>query len=255
MTAKAFPREAGTVVIGGGTGGCAFTNMLATHSSDDVLLIEAGPDYGRQSSGRWPADILDAKAIPLSHDWELEGTGSAGHIRDLPRARVIGGCSSHNGCTISRSARADYDDWARQGNPGWEAAAVEPLLDWAHRRFRVSRYRMADLTTAQAAFVRAGIDSGLPFADDLDDIEAGVGIGPMPVNIVECVRWNASFAFLDPVRELPHVRVVVMPRCGGSSSSTIARWACRSSRPMAGRRPCAQTVSLSRRAPTIPRRC
>src|ERR1700761_5755418 len=87
------------------------------------------------------------------------------------------------------------------GNPGGDAGTVEPLLDWAHDRFRVRRYRMAELTVAQAAFVRAGVHTGLPFADDLDDLEAGPGIGPMPVNIAGGVRWNAAFAFLDPVRD------------------------------------------------------
>lgn len=207
MSTSGLPTEVDTIVIGAGTGGCGFTNILATHSGDDILVLEAGPDYGQRDSGTWPADVLDAKSVPLSHDWFLEGWGSAGHTRDLPRAKVVGGCSSHNGCTISRGARYDYDEWARGGNPGWEAETVEPLLDWGHRLFRTRRYTMGELTVAQAAFVRAGIDSGLPFADDLDDLEAAAGIGPMPVNIVDGVRWNASFAFLDPIRDRPHVTI------------------------------------------------
>ena len=119
---------------------------------------------------------------------------------DLPRARILGGCSSHNGCTASVGARADYDDWAAQGNAGWASADVEPLLRLGPGRFRVRRYAMDELTSPQAAFVRAGLAAGLPFADDLDDIDAGPGIGPMPANIVDGVRWNAAFAFLDPVR-------------------------------------------------------
>lgn len=193
--------EVDTIVVGAGTGGAAFTGVLAAHSSESVLLLESGPDYGAFTGGGWPADLLDAKAIPLSHDWGLVGEAAPGRTLDLPRARVLGGCSAHNGCTASVSARADYDDWARRGNPGWEAATVQPLLDWAHSRFRVRRYRMDELTSAQEAFVRGGLAVGLPYADDLDDIEAGVGIGPMPVNIVDGVRWNAGFAFLDPVRQ------------------------------------------------------
>ena len=69
-----------------------------------------------------------------------------------------------------------------------------------HECFRVRRYRMDELTIAQQAFVSAGVKAGLPFADDLDDLDAAAGIGPMPVNIVDGVRWNAAFAFLDPVR-------------------------------------------------------
>jgi choline dehydrogenase len=202
-----LPASADTVVIGAGPGGAALTGVLARHGSGSVLLIEAGPDYGPYAAGRWPADMLDARVIPLSHDWDLRTAGPPGGELDLPRARIIGGCSSHNGCTASLSARADYDDWAARGNPGWASADVEPLLNWAHRRFRVRRYAMDELTTPQAAFVRAGQAAGLPFADDLDELGAAAGIGPMPVNIAGGVRWNAAFAFLDPVRAEPRLHI------------------------------------------------
>ncbi|MBV9793403.1 MAG: GMC family oxidoreductase [Actinobacteria bacterium] len=205
MTQAPLSDETGTVVIGAGTGGAAFAGLLARHSDEPILLLDAGPDYGPFDPARWPGDMLDAKSIPLSHDWGL--VSAPPQRLDLPRARIVGGCSAHNGCTISRSARADYDGWAAAGNPGWDAATVEPLLDWAHERFRVRRYRMDELTVAQAAFVNAGVRTGLPFADDLDDLAAGPGIGPMPVNIVDGVRWNAAFAFLDPVRDRPGLRI------------------------------------------------
>ena len=202
-----LPREVETIVVGAGTGGTAFAGLWCTHSTESVLVVEAGPDYGRFEDGRWPADLLDATSIPLSHDWDLTGTSAPGDTLDLPRARVVGGCSAHNGCTASLGAREDYDEWCRLGNAGWDAETVEPLLSWAHDRFRVRRYRMDELTSAQAAFVRAGEHLGLPFADDLDDLDAAVGIGPMPVNIADGMRWNAALAFLDPVRGRPGLTV------------------------------------------------
>jgi choline dehydrogenase len=206
MSATSLPTEAGIVVVGGGPGGAACAAVLAELATDSVVLLEAGPDYGLRRAGRWPADVLDAASIPLSHDWGLRDINGAGV--DLPRAKVLGGCSSHNGCTASLGARADYDDWAARGNPGWESNSVEPLLNWVHERFRVRRYEMTELTPPQAAFVDAGLHAGLPFADDLDDLDAGVGIGPMPVNIVAGVRWNAAFAFLDPIRDRPNLKIV-----------------------------------------------
>jgi choline dehydrogenase len=214
--ATALPSEADTIVIGAGTGGAALTGVLAENSTDSILLLEAGPDYGPYAAGHWPADLLSAKSIPLSHDWDLSTDASSGRALDLPRARVVGGCSAHNGCTASLSAREDYDDWHARGNPGWDATTVEPLLHFVHDRFRVRRYTMGELTTAQVAFVEAGLRSGLPFADDLDDLAAGVGIGPMPVNVVDGVRWNASFAFLDPVRDRAHLTIG-----GGSAVSRL----------------------------------
>ena len=204
MTHGRLPQDTGTIVVGGGTAGAVVASVLARHRDEPVLLLEAGPDYGPRSSGHWPADLLDARAIPPSHDWGLESDGSG---LDLPRARVIGGCSAHNGCTASVGARADYDEWAAAGNPGWSAADVEPLLDWVRRRFRVRAYSTQELTPPQAAFVAAGMSTGLPLASDLDRLEAGPGIGPMTANIFGGVRWNSSFAFLDPARAQPGLRV------------------------------------------------
>ncbi|WP_022891342.1 GMC family oxidoreductase [Agromyces subbeticus] len=201
-----LPTYVDTLVIGGGTGGASFAGTLAAGSDESVLLVEAGPDYGPFSDGAWPVDMLDGRSIPLSHDYTLHTTRTAGEgVLDLPRARILGGCSAHNGCTASVSARYDYDEWAAFGNPGWSAAEVEPLLESVRERFRVRRYTMDELTPPQRAFVNAGLAAGLPFADDLDDIEAAEGIGPMPVNISDGVRWNSAFVFLDPVRDRPNL--------------------------------------------------
>ncbi|NEM90873.1 GMC family oxidoreductase [Galbitalea soli] len=205
-----LPDSVDTVVIGGGTGGAAFAATFAAHSDGTVLLIEAGPDYGARIDGNWPADMLDARSIPLSHDYELHTASTVGDSRlDLPRARILGGCSAHNGCTASLGARFDYDEWATQGNPGWTADEVEPLLEWVRDRFQVRRYTMDDLTPPQRAFVEAGILAGLPFADDLDDLAAAEGIGPMPVNVTaDGVRFNSAFAFIDAVRERPNFSIL-----------------------------------------------
>jgi len=209
QSSSSIPEAVDTLVIGGGTGGAAFAGTLAAHSDESILLVEAGPDYGPRSQNAWPADMLDARSIPLSHDYDLHTAATSGTgILDLPRARILGGCSAHNGCTASVGARHDYDEWAAQGNDGWSSSDVEPILDWVRDRFRVRRYEMSELTPPQQAFVRAGIASGLPFADDLDALEAAEGIGPMPVNVEDGVRFNSAFAFLDDVRDRPNFRIL-----------------------------------------------
>src|SRR5581483_10432611 len=45
-----------------------------------------------------------------------------------PRGKVLGGCSSINGMMYSRGNRADYDEWARMGLPGWSFAEVLPYF-------------------------------------------------------------------------------------------------------------------------------
>ena len=61
-----LPTYADTVVIGGGTAGAVIAGRLAQHTSQSVLVLEAGPDYGAFTAGQWPADLLDARALTLS---------------------------------------------------------------------------------------------------------------------------------------------------------------------------------------------
>src|SRR5262245_51940781 len=176
---QTLPGRTGTVIIGAGTAGAVCASVLAEAGGDSVSLLEAGPDYGAFSDNHWPADLLDARSIPTSHDWHLDsGNSHPKRVINFSRARVVGGCSSHNGCTAAIGARADYDAWAANGNVGWSAKEIEPLFDWVRDRLRVRTYTMDELTHIQASFVAAGVACGLRLAFDLDRYEAGVGIGP-----------------------------------------------------------------------------
>src|ERR1700730_14556184 len=105
-----LPKFADTVVIGGGTAGAAIAGLLAEHSDQSVLLIEAGPDYGRLKAGRWPAELTEAGAIPVTHDWGYHsGDQYAPRVIGFERARVIGGCSSHNGGAPLWASTGDLD--------------------------------------------------------------------------------------------------------------------------------------------------
>src|SRR4029450_1661517 len=111
------------VVLGGGSAGCVLASRLSEDPGRSVCLIEAGPDYGLYADGRWPKDLLYANELATSHDWGLEGGWSSW------RAKVIGGCSAHNGCFVAWGSARDFEEWVEAGGEGWSAAALQP-----HRR-------------------------------------------------------------------------------------------------------------------------
>lgn len=203
------PRDADTVVIGGGTAGAVVAGLLAERSDERVLVLEAGPDYGRFDSGRWPSDLLDARALGYSHDWRYtSGDSYPSRIVNFERAMVIGGCSAHNGCAAIWGSTIDYDGWAAIGLEGWSTADLLPVFARASQRLRVRHYSNDEVTPFQQACLDAAVKAGIPLTQNLNDLDEDEGISPSPVNIWNGTRWNTAFAYLDPVRDRPNLTVL-----------------------------------------------
>ncbi|HYY55485.1 MAG TPA: GMC family oxidoreductase, partial [Candidatus Dormibacteraeota bacterium] len=170
------PGEYDVVVAGAGSAGCVVAWSLV-RAGYRVALVEAGPDYGPHDSGRWPEDILDARRLALdSHRW----TQTDAADRSQARARVLGGCSSHNACALVRGEPRDYDEWPK----GWGAADLGPHLDRAERELRARFFADDEVSPWHRAFVEA----------------AGELVHRHTFNVVGSTRWNAAFAYLDPAR-------------------------------------------------------
>src|SRR4051812_27499252 len=170
------------LVVGGGSAGCVLAARLSEEPGRSVCLVEAGPDYGPREEGRWPADILDARWLAFSHAWETDRED-----RSQLRARILGGCSAHNACVVLPGAPADYDEWGH----GWSHEAIEPYLRRAEREIRTRTLTRDELSPWHRALAQA----------------AGADAIPHPVNIVEGVRFNAAFAYLDPARGRPNLTI------------------------------------------------
>ena len=183
------------LVLGGGAAGCVIAARLSETTDRRVCLVEAGPDHGALAEGRWPADLLDANQLPVSHDWHYDD-GLAWS------ARVIGGCSAHNACMLTWGARADYDGWGE----GWSADALR-----VHRRRAEQTIGLAAPAADSAwnqAVLEAAAEAGYPPLDDLNDEHSGRGVGRAPLNARDGVRRNAAIAYLDAARGRPNLTVI-----------------------------------------------
>jgi choline dehydrogenase len=205
VTAPAPAASADVIVVGAGTAGAVLASYAA-RTGASVVVLEAGPDPGPWQSPAWPADLIDADRVGTSHDWGYSGPAADGRVLPFPRARVMGGCSSHNGCTQSIGWRGDWDAWGAS-SPGWASAELDRHRAHAMERLRIQQPRAADLQPFQRAFLDAAIAAGHPHRDDLLDPDGGPGVAISPVNAPGSVRWNSAFAYLDPVRDHPSLTV------------------------------------------------
>jgi len=198
------------LVIGAGTGGCAFAGHLAKISGAEVVLLEAGPDYGPFCDFRWPAEFLDTRRMPTaSHDWGLKNDDTVrNRTYALERARIIGGCSSHNGCSAVRGTRFDYVRWAELTGGEWTLDGLESDFEEIERLLNVRTYAEEEITPFQRCVRFAAINHGLSLSRNINDLDEDEGVSICPVNKRGSFRWNAAFAFLDPIRTNPSFRMV-----------------------------------------------
>ena len=189
------------VIAGAGTAGCLLAARLSEDPAVAVALVEAGPDYGPYDDGGWPAEMLDARGIPVTHDWEHEGDAS------LLRARIVGGCSAHNACFVVWGARGDYDEWA-DAAPGWSFAELEPYLRRGEAGLGTRLPEARELSAFHHGALEAAARLGIPRLEDFNDLDTGAGIAPVPLNARGPVRWNSAFAYLDSARARPNLEVI-----------------------------------------------
>lgn len=204
-----LPHYADTIVLGGGTGGAVVAGLLAERTDQSVLLVEAGPDYGPLEGGDWPADLLDARTIARTHGWGYT-SGSQYPNREVPfqRARVLGGCSAHNGCAAIWGSRLDYDAWAAAGNPGWATDDLLPFFRHVNERLRVRIPERDEVQPYQRAWLETAPSVGIPIVENLNDLDENLGMAPSPANVHNGVRWNCAFGYIDPVRSRPNLTIV-----------------------------------------------
>ncbi len=198
------------VVVGGGTAGSVVAARLSEDPSVSVCLLEAGPsdvdDPAVLRLDRW-MHLLES-----GYDWDypVEPQEYGNSFLRHARARVLGGCSSHNSCIAFWAPAEDLDEWVALGADGWSAADCFPLFQRLESNDAPGEHhghsgpvRIRSVPPRDAcgvALLQACAQVGIPTTEFNSGHTVTRGANWFQINAREDgVRSSASVSYLHPV--------------------------------------------------------
>jgi choline dehydrogenase-like flavoprotein len=194
------------IIVGGGTAGCVIASRLTQYLPDKkVLMIEAGPSDYMDDRVLLLKDWLALLGGELDYDYPTtEQPMGNSHIRHS-RAKVLGGCSSHNTLISFRPLEYDCQQWEKKGCTGWSFEMFTRVLDNLRNTIQPVHYRHRnELCRDWVKSCSSALD--IPVIHDFNHeiretgaLKKGVGFFSVAYNPDDGRRSSASVAYIHPI--------------------------------------------------------
>jgi choline dehydrogenase len=189
------------LIIGGGTAGAIVAARLAEDPDCRVALLEAGPRDEGDARVMVARAWIDLLGTELDYDYTIEPQPRGNSTIRHSRARVLGGCSSHNSCIAFRPPDADLAHWVTLGASGWGPA--EMARHYEQVSARVFMAEPPGSNPLNEAAMGAAQAAGIPRVTFDNDGNFGPAVGLFQLNIKDGIRQSSSVAYLHPLAQLP----------------------------------------------------
>src|SRR4029079_17094161 len=211
--------EVDFIVVGGGSGGCAVASRLSEDPVTSVALLEAGGEDDNSDGTTTGALIfmISGKVNNWAFD-TVPQAGLNGRIGYQPRGKGLGGSSAINAMVYIRGHRADYDEWASLGNPGWSYADVLPYFKRSEDNAELDgEYHgkggplhvqgLQSDNPVREMFLQGAREAQFRIRDDFNGAEQE-GLGVYQVTQSNGERWSAARGYIHPhIGSRPNLRV------------------------------------------------
>lgn len=233
------------VIAGGGTAGCVLAARLTEDPDVTVCLLEAGPSDVGDDNILVLADWMHLLDSGYDWDYPVEPQENGNSFLRHARAKVLGGCSSHNSCIAFHPPREGLDAWEAMGCTGWGADDVLPLVRRLENNAEPGEHHghsgpvrlrtIPPVDPCGVALLEAAARAGLPTVQFNAGPTVLNGAGWFQINAGEAGdRMSSSHAYLHPVLDQrPNLdvrtghwveRVVVAPDDDGALRATGVRF-------------------------------
>lgn len=183
------------VVVGGGTSGIIVAVRLA-EAGADVALVEAGPAGDRDPRileyRRW-VGLLSSE---YDYDYAVAPQARGNSLIRHARARVLGGCSSHNSVIAIAAPDHDMRRWEAMGAEGWGPEGTREAFRRVFERVAITI--PPPVNACAVDFMAAAEQAGFP-AVDLRRPEHVEGAAWLPLNVSGAIRQSSAVAYLFPL--------------------------------------------------------
>ncbi|KAF9888895.1 hypothetical protein FE257_008265 [Aspergillus nanangensis] len=194
------------LIVGGGTAGCVLASRLAEYlPNKTILLIEGGPSDVGNESVLTLRRCVDLIGTDLDYDYPIHPQERGNSNIRMSRAKVLGGCSSHNDSVTIRPFEYDCRRFEKLGATGWGWETFDRMFKKLRTRFQtVDPRHQNQLMKDWIQSASKSLD--IPIIDGLNDAIAeqgnprcGTGFVPVSYTPDDGKRSSASVAYIHPI--------------------------------------------------------